>query len=105
MVSFWGAFGIAVGLWFATGWYLNERLKTVHDKLDRLSDQFFGLREYLYEIDPQFDDERALAEAEWQSGPSISSPTLDDLEKQKLSNGYRMRRSSFLEGGFRAQNN
>jgi hypothetical protein len=26
----------AVVLWFAQGWYLNERLKSVHDKLDKL---------------------------------------------------------------------
>ena len=47
-------------LWFAHGWYLNERLKSVHKKLDILCDQFNGLRDYLYEIDPQFDDERSL---------------------------------------------
>ena len=47
-----------VALWFAHGWYLNERLKSVHAKLDAVLDQFNGLREYLYEIDPQFDDER-----------------------------------------------
>jgi hypothetical protein len=48
----------AVVLWFALGWYFNEKLKSVHMKLDALLDQFNGLREYLYEIDPQFDDER-----------------------------------------------
>lgn len=47
-----------VALWFAHGWYLNERLKSVHAKLDNVLDQFNGLREYLYAIDPQFDDER-----------------------------------------------
>jgi hypothetical protein len=49
----------AVVLWFAQGWYLNERLKSVHAKFDAVLIQFDGLREYLYEIDPQFDDERA----------------------------------------------
>lgn len=48
--------GSVIGLWFANGWYLNERLKAVHKKLDSLSDDFNGLREYLYEIDPQFDE-------------------------------------------------
>jgi hypothetical protein len=48
----------AIALWFAHGWYLNERLKSVHAKLDSVLVQFDGLREYLYEIDPQFDDER-----------------------------------------------
>lgn len=37
----------AVALWFAHGWYLNERLKSVHAKLDSVLDQFNGLREYL----------------------------------------------------------
>ena len=52
----------AVALWFAQGWYLNERLKSVHAKLDSVLRQFNGLREYLYEIDPQFDEERTLHE-------------------------------------------
>jgi hypothetical protein len=52
----------AVVLWFAQGWYLNERLNRVHAKFDRLFEQFDGLREYLYEIDPQFDEERRLWE-------------------------------------------
>lgn len=45
-------------LWFANAWYLNEKLNEVHAKLDKTLDCFDGLREYLYEIDPQFDDER-----------------------------------------------
>ena len=48
----------AIALWFAQGWYLNERLKRVHEKLDRILETFNGLRDYLYEIDPQYDDER-----------------------------------------------
>jgi len=50
----------AVVLWFAHGWYLNTRLERVHAKLDRVLECFDGLREYLYEIDSQFDDERHL---------------------------------------------
>jgi hypothetical protein len=52
----------AIVLWFAHCWYLNERLKHVHEKLDRVLEAFDGLRDYLYEIDPQFDDERQLLE-------------------------------------------
>lgn len=52
----------AIISWFAHGWYLNERLKNVHEKLDRVLDTFDGLRDYLYEIDPQFNDERQLLE-------------------------------------------
>lgn len=48
----------AVVLWFAHGWYLNTKLLLVHEKLDQVLEQFNGLRNYLYEIDPQFDDER-----------------------------------------------
>jgi hypothetical protein len=50
----------AVVLWFAQGWYLNTRLERVHKKLDVILEQFNGLRQYLYEKDPQFDDEREL---------------------------------------------
>ena len=74
----------AIALWFAHGWYLNERLKSVHAKLDSVLDQFNGLREYLYEIDPQFDDERASGA---RFSESMSSPDsggifagLDDME-------------------------
>lgn len=52
----------AVVLWFATGWYLNYRLKHLHAKLDLVLNQFNGLRRYLYEIDPQFDDGKSLSE-------------------------------------------
>ena len=48
----------AIVFWFAHGWYLNERLKLVHERLERTLEAFDGLRDYLYEIDPQFDDER-----------------------------------------------
>ncbi|NMF99917.1 hypothetical protein GPA27_21315 [Aromatoleum toluolicum] len=39
----------AVVLWFAHGWYLNERLKHVHEKLDRILDAFDGLRDYPFD--------------------------------------------------------
>lgn len=45
-------------LWFVYGWYLNERLRSVYAKLDSVLDQLDGLRNYLYEIDRQFDNER-----------------------------------------------
>lgn len=51
-----------IALWFAHGWYLNRRLRAVHMKLDSILSQFNGLREYLYEIDPQFNDERETRE-------------------------------------------
>ena len=55
--------GTAIALWFAHGWYLNTRLQAVHRKVDLVPDNFGGLRDYLYENDPQFDDERDLLPA------------------------------------------
>jgi hypothetical protein len=34
----------AVVLWFANGYYLNERLQDVHKKLDSVLEEFNGLR-------------------------------------------------------------
>lgn len=45
-------------IWIPHAWYLSLRLKQANRKLDSLQQSFEGLREYLYEIDPQFDDER-----------------------------------------------
>ena len=49
-------------LWFANGWYINDRLEKIHKRFDRIEGALDGLREYLYEIDPQFDDERKAAQ-------------------------------------------
>lgn len=86
--------GTALVLWFAHGWYLNTRLERVHAKLDRVLEQFEGLREYLYEIDPQFEDERdsnrAVRNGEFLSG-------MDDMEllKAKKSQGKRTLNTTF----------
>jgi hypothetical protein len=66
----------AIALWFAHSWYLNERLKSVHAKLDSVLDQFNGLREYLYEIDPQFDDERESSD---RFEKHMSAPESNDI--------------------------
>ncbi|WP_035057488.1 hypothetical protein [Andreprevotia chitinilytica] len=84
----------AVALWFAQGWYLNLQLKAVHEKLDLTLEAFDGLRDYLYEIDPQFDDERfLLAELEESleddSTMSLAGASLVDLERLKKSEGRR----------------
>jgi hypothetical protein len=83
--------GIAV--WFAQGWYLNERLRKVHDKLDRVLEQFDGLRVYLYERDPQFDDERQLFEdfneAQEKGTMSFAGKDHLDLIRKKESQGRR----------------
>jgi len=90
---------IATGvvLWFAHGWYLNERLKRVHKKLDQIFEQFNGLREYLYEIDPQFDDERKSNEG-FDKGNSIFAG-MDNMEllRCKSITGKRTLNTPFVE--------
>ncbi len=109
MNNFWGVAGVAVVLWFATGWYLNERLKFVHQRLDSVLEQFNGLREYLYEIDPQFDEERRLMIELYSSledgSFSFAGKEHMDLTKEKKDRGYRTLNTSFLDGGHRAPNN
>ena len=106
MITYWGITGIAIALWFATGWDLNERLKLVHEKLDRLSENFNGLREYLYEIDPQFDEERRLLTDLYSDEPGTMFAGMEHMElvKKKNEEGYRTLNSHFLDGGFRAPN-
>jgi hypothetical protein len=79
----------AIALWFAHGWYLNDRLKHVHEKLDRVFEAFDGLRDYLYEIDPQFDDERESHKA-FENGESMFAG-MDDMEliRRKGQDGKR----------------
>ena len=83
----------AIALWFAQGWYLNTRLNAIHEKLDRVLGELNGLRDYLYEIDPQFDDERALNAELFEStegnGPALAGMSLKKLEKQKQAGGKR----------------
>jgi uncharacterized membrane protein len=69
--------------------YLNDRLKHVHEKLDRVFEAFDGLRDYLYEIDPQFDDERESHKA-FENGESMFAG-MDDMEliRRKGQDGKR----------------
>jgi len=84
-------------VWFAHGWYLNERLAKVHAKLDRVLEQFVGLRDYLYEIDPQFDDERK-SRCAFENDESIFAGA-DDMEllRRKQSEGKRTLNTPFVE--------
>ena len=90
----------AVVLWFAQGWYLNTRLLRVHEKLDQVLEQFQGLREYLYEIDPQFDDERETSKRFFDSKNDIEGAfaAMDDIEitKIKEQQGKRIDRKSVV---------
>lgn len=95
--------GSFIALWFANGWYLNEKLKSIHKKLDFLSESFNGLREYLYEIDPQFDDERESRNrfSEHMSDPGNGDifAGMNDMEliKEKEKMRKRMLNTTFVE--------
>lgn len=91
--------GTAVALWFAHGWYLNDRLRRVHVKLDKVLENFDGLREYLYEIDPQFDDEREildeLHESLQKKSLTFAGINHAELTKAKKEQGKRTLSSPF----------
>ena len=78
--------GTAIATWFAHGWYLNLRLQSVHKKLDNVLDAFDGLRDYLYEIDPQFDEERFLMESFLHDtgGVFAYSVLIKEIKQQRL---------------------
>ena len=87
----------AIALWFGHGWYLNERLKRVHDKLDRITEAFDGLRQYLYEIDPQFDDERESHLA-FENKESMFAGMNDmELVRRKEKEGKRTLNTPFVQ--------
>ena len=89
----------AIVLWFAHGWYLNEKLADVHKKLDLILETFDGLRSYLYEIDPQFSDERAASEefeSNFENGtPSFAGMYELELLQKKRNKGKRTLNSPF----------
>lgn len=86
----------AIVLWFAHGWYLNERLKRVHEKLDRTLDAFDGLRDYLYEIDSQFDDERESRRAFENDESTFAGVNDIELIRKKEQEGKRTLNSLFV---------
>src|SRR5438034_2471157 len=73
----------AIFLWFAQGWYLNTRLERVHKKLDLVLECFDGLRTYLYEIDPQFEEERNL-EADLHESVQAGSMSFSGMSHMEL---------------------
>lgn len=86
----------AIALWFAHGWYVNERLRRVHEKMDRILETFDGLRNYLYEIDPQFDDERESHTA-FENNDSMFAGMNDmELIRKKEAEGKRTLNTPFI---------
>ena len=88
--------GTAIVLWFAHGWYLNQRLKLVNEKLDILLQCFDGLKDYLYEKDSQFDDERNSL-SDLNDNQTFGGINHMRLIKQKEKAGKRTLNTNFLE--------
>lgn len=81
--------------------FLREKLAKVDHKLDVVLDRFEGLRLYLYEIDPQFEDERASNERVWAEDAHPLDMAEDAaLMTRKKEEGRRMLTSPFesMEG-------
>lgn len=73
----------------ARGYHISSELKRTNDKLDKVLEQFDGLREYLYEIDPQFDDEREAGKA-FENDEHLFAGMVDlKLQERKESEGRR----------------
>jgi hypothetical protein len=49
---------LVVMLIIAVAWDTNRRIQKVNERVEKVIEHLSGLRQYLYEIDPQFDDER-----------------------------------------------
>jgi hypothetical protein len=80
-----------------------SRVDEARDELLReisvLNETLEGLRTYMYEIDPQFDEERnALAMAEHYDNCSVHK-TYEDLLTNRKQDGRRMLATKFLADG------
>jgi hypothetical protein len=76
--------------------FLREKLAKADHKLDVVLDRFEGLRLYLYEIDPQFDDERASDARVWAEDAHPLDMAEDAaLLTRKKNEGRRMLNSPF----------
>jgi len=84
---------IAFGL-CAVIWNINDRLRSANRKLDLVLEQFDGLRHYLYEIDPQFDDERK-AFALLDDGDIFAGADCMQIERDKETSGRRTLNTTF----------
>ncbi len=84
-------------LWLPHAWYLNLRLKQANKKLDGLMQAFEGLREYLYEIDPQFDDERRSHHDFEYNAAVFSGIKETDLQRKKRLAGRRTLVTPFVK--------
>lgn len=84
---------IVIGL-CAVIWNINDRLRSANRKLDLVLEQFDGLRQYLYEIDPQFDDERR-ADARLDGDDVFAGADCLQIERDKEASGRRTLNTPF----------
>jgi len=80
------------------GLAIEKRLKNMQRQLDLVLSNFDGLRNYLYEIDPQFDDERHSDNdlADIDANPMAAYDDLQLLQR-KESAGRRTLNTRFSE--------
>lgn len=79
---------------------LRDKLAKMDHKLNVVLDRFEGLRQYLYEIDPQFDDERASDARVW----AEDAHPLDMAEDAQLLSRKRKEGRRTLNSGFESEN-
>jgi hypothetical protein len=84
-------------------WKIIDLAGNIKKDTDRINEQLNNLRKYLYEIDPQFDDERASEERfgmhMQQSDSSDIFAGMDDMEllREKHEKGMRTLHRTFLD--------
>jgi hypothetical protein len=91
-IAFWILFVSALAVLAS----INAKLDSLHKKLDRVLSCFDGLREYLYEIDPQFDEERAAEEAMADESEMFGGYDHCMLIRQKNAEGKRTLNTPFF---------
>lgn len=76
----------------AVGWDINTRIQKLQDRVDKVLEHLGGLRQYLYEIDPQFDDERAA-----NVGDFFADQKWHELLEKKKERGQRTLETPFAD--------
>lgn len=93
------AFFAIIAYGIHTKYSLLSRLADTHEelvqKVDALSEDLDGLRVYLYEIDPQFDDERRARAIAETVDHFAAEKSYEDLLKRKKEAGMRVLSTRF----------
>ena len=81
-------------LWIALGFQINSKFEKLEARLDERDskdfERFEGLRRYLYELDPQFEEELAFERELWSSDSDpFSGSILHKIQEEKKERGDR----------------